>query len=86
MIRRNKTHPESSDISPILTKQEAADYIKTSTRFIERQVRLGRLKAYKPTGGLFRVRIADLNAFLESGASVAEPPQAGSAREGIAYE
>jgi len=72
MNRPHIPHPEpTAGHSTILTKLEAAERIKTSTRYIERQVKLGRLKAYKPTAGLFRIRLSDLNAFLESGASVA---------------
>jgi excisionase family DNA binding protein len=53
----------------ILTKQEAADYLRCTTRYVERVVRQGRLKAYRPTGKLWRVRLSDLEAFLESGAT-----------------
>ena len=56
--------------STILTKQEAADFLRCTPRYIERQVRLGRIKACKPTGKLWRVRRAELEAFLESGATV----------------
>ena len=51
----------------ILTKQQAAAFIGCTTRYLERQVRAGRLKACKPTGKLWRVRLRDLEAFLESG-------------------
>lgn len=40
----------------ILTKREAAQYLRTSTRFVERMVQAGRLRACKPTSGIFRVR------------------------------
>ena len=53
----------------VLTKQEAADFIGCTTRYLERQVRAGRLKACKPTAKLWRVRLSDLEAFLESGAT-----------------
>ena len=55
--------------STILTKQEAADYLRCTPRYIERQVRAGRLRALKPTGKLVRIRRSDLEAFLESGAT-----------------
>jgi excisionase family DNA binding protein len=55
----------------LLTKRQAADYLQTSTRYVERMVTLGRLRAYKPTGKLCRFRRSDLDAFLESGASIA---------------
>jgi excisionase family DNA binding protein len=53
----------------VLTKQEAADFIGCTTRYLERQVRAGRLKACKPTAKFWRVRLCDLEAFLESGAT-----------------
>jgi excisionase family DNA binding protein len=52
------------------TKDEAAFYIGCTTRYLERQVALGRLKALKPSGKLVRFRQSDLDAFLESGASI----------------
>ena len=59
------------DISPvILTKREAANYVRCTPRYIERQIRAGRLKALKPTGKLLRIRLSDLDAFLESGATI----------------
>ena len=60
-----------SAATPVLTKQQAAEWLQVSPRYIERMVRSGRLRAYKPTGGLFRIRLNDLTAFLESGASIA---------------
>ena len=60
-----------SAATPVLTKQQAAEWLQVSPRYIERMVRSGRLRAYKPTGGLFRIRLNDLTAFLESGSSIA---------------
>ena len=54
----------------ILTKREAANYIRCTPRYLERQIRAGRLRALKPTGKLVRIRRADLEAFLESGATI----------------
>jgi len=54
----------------ILTKPEAARYLKVTTRYIERAAASGRLRALKPTGKLWRVRRGDLDAFLESGATI----------------
>jgi excisionase family DNA binding protein len=48
----------------------AAEYIGCSSRYLERQIRAGRLKALKPTGKLVRIRRSDLEAFLESGATI----------------
>lgn len=54
----------------ILTKAEAANYIRCTPRYLERQIRAGRLRALKPTGKLVRIRRNDLDAFLESGATI----------------
>ena len=56
----------------ILTKREAADYLRCTPRYLERQIRAGRLKALKPTGKLVRIRRADIDAFLESGATIGD--------------
>ena len=53
----------------ILTKREAANYVRCTSRYLERQIRAGRLKALRPTGKLVRIRRADLDAFLEFAAS-----------------
>jgi excisionase family DNA binding protein len=57
--------------SAILTKRQAALYLQVTPRFLERMVSSGRLRACKPTGRLWRVRQSDLDAFLNSGASIA---------------
>jgi excisionase family DNA binding protein len=67
----NKTKPQTEAAnSAILTKQQAAEYLQATPRYIERMVASGRLRALKPTGKLWRVRQSDLDAFLESGASI----------------
>ena len=53
----------------VLTKQEAADFLGCTTRFIERQIRAGRLTACKLSAKFVRIRLRDLEAFLESGAT-----------------
>jgi excisionase family DNA binding protein len=63
-------HRAGADIPAILTKQQAAEYLQTTPRYIERMVRLGRLRALKPTGKLWRVRRKDLDTFLDSGATI----------------
>lgn len=55
----------------ILTKQEAAELLRCTPRFLERMVHSGRLKALKPTGKFVRFRRSDIDAFLETGASIA---------------
>jgi len=59
-----------ASIPAILTKRQAADYVSCTPRYLETQIRLGRLKALKPTGKLVRIRRADLEKFLESGATI----------------
>jgi excisionase family DNA binding protein len=54
----------------LLTKAEAALRIKSTIRYIERMIASGRLRALKPTGKLVRIRQRDLDAFLESGATI----------------
>jgi excisionase family DNA binding protein len=55
--------------SAILTKEEAAALLRCTTRYLERQIRAGRLRALKPTVKLVRILRCDIDAFLESGAS-----------------
>jgi excisionase family DNA binding protein len=59
-----------AEIPAILTKRQAADYVCCTPRYLETQIRLGRLKALKPSGKLVRIRHADLEKFLESGATI----------------
>jgi excisionase family DNA binding protein len=60
---------EAVNHSALLTKKQAADYLQVTPRYIERAVSAGRLLAFKPTGGLWRVRKSALDAFLQSGAT-----------------
>jgi excisionase family DNA binding protein len=55
----------------ILTKREAAALLQTTARYIERQIRAGRLRACKPSSRVVRILRRDLDAFLESGATIA---------------
>jgi excisionase family DNA binding protein len=64
-------HPSVEAVnSTILTKREAAELIRCTPRYLERQVKAGRLRALKPTCKLWRVRRADLESFLESAATI----------------
>jgi len=58
------------DNSPILTKQQAAKLLGCTERYLERQIRAGRLRACKPTGKFVRILRKDIDAFLESCASI----------------
>jgi excisionase family DNA binding protein len=59
-------------LARFLKKHEAAGYLQVTPRYIERMVRLGRLRAFRPTGKLCRFRASDLDFFMESGASIKE--------------
>jgi excisionase family DNA binding protein len=55
----------------ILTKQQAAEVLGCTERFLERQIRYGRLRACKPSRKFVRIYLRDIDAFLQSGASIA---------------
>jgi excisionase family DNA binding protein len=65
-----ETYPRAIP-AEILTKKEAAQLLNCTERYLERQVALGRLRACKPTGKFVRFFRRDLDAFLESCASIA---------------
>jgi excisionase family DNA binding protein len=69
MAKQKEPQAEAAN-SAVLTKQQAAEYLQATLRYIERMVQSGRLRALKPTGKLWRVRRSDLDAFLESGATI----------------
>jgi len=71
MATHSKPFAEAVSNSAILTKPEAAEYIRCTVRYLERQIRAGRLRACKPTGKLVRIYRHDIDAFLQSGASIA---------------
>jgi len=54
-----------------MNKREAAQYLRVVTRTIERLASSGRIKVYKPSFSIWRVRKSELDKFLESGASIA---------------
>jgi len=60
----------ASESNALLTKRQAAAYLQCTTRSLERAVAVGRLKALRPTPGLWRVRRSDLEAFLEGGSAI----------------
>ncbi len=67
---RRQMPQAGAEIPAILTKRQAADYVCCTPRYLENQIRAGRLKALKPTGKLVRIRLSDLEKFLESGATI----------------
>jgi len=54
----------------LLTLRQASQYAICTPRYLQNQIRAGRLKALKPTGKFLRIRRADLDRFLEAGATV----------------
>ena len=55
---------------PLLTLKQAAVYAICTPRYLQKQIRAGRLKALKPTAKFLRIRRAELDRFLESGATI----------------
>ena len=70
MADKTKTSTEAVNSAIILTKPEAAAFLRCTVRYIERQIRAGRLRACKPSGKLVRIYRRDLERFLESGATI----------------
>ena len=64
--------PLGVSIPTILTKQEAAAFIRCTTRYLERMVKAGRLKAYRP-----------VDFFFESARTYHHPSAPAAARYGI---
>ena len=58
------------ELIPLRTIQDACEYLQCTRRFLERMVRSGRLRALKPSRKLVRFRQADLDAFVENGATI----------------
>ena len=73
MLTYREPQAEAGNHSAILTKPQAAEYLQATPRYIERMVAEGRLRALKPTSKLWRIRRSDLDAFLESGATIGAP-------------
>lgn len=57
-------------LAPLATTQDACAYLQCTRRYLERMVRSGRLRALKPSRKFLRFRQADLEAFLETGATI----------------
>jgi excisionase family DNA binding protein len=71
MITNPSAHvSETWSHQPLFTLKQAAQYAICTPRYLQKQIRAGRLKALKPTGKLVRIRRSDLDAFLESGATI----------------
>jgi len=71
MLNSMYTQPQAeAGNSEILTKAAAAEYLGCTVRYLERQIRLGRLRACKPSGKFVRIFKKDINAFLDSAATM----------------
>jgi excisionase family DNA binding protein len=69
--RANTAHvSETWSNQTLLTLSQAAQYVICTPRYLQKQIRAGRLRALKPTGKLVRIRRSDLEKFLESGATI----------------
>jgi excisionase family DNA binding protein len=62
--REKPIRPIISPIGQVYTTEEVAEILKTSTRTVQRLIRLGRLKAHQVGRG-YRVRDRDLQAWFE---------------------
>jgi excisionase family DNA binding protein len=65
----NKTSAGAVNLA-ILTREEAAGYLRCTTKYIDNQIRAGRLRACKPSGKFVRLYLRDIDAFLSSGSSI----------------
>jgi excisionase family DNA binding protein len=65
------SHAAELNNAAILTKLQAAALMQCTPRFIERQIRAGRLRACKVSGKMVRILRKDLDTFLSGCASIA---------------
>ena len=49
------------------TREEAADYLRVGTRTLDRWITAGKLRAYKKSSRLVRLKREDLDAFMLGG-------------------
>ncbi|MDI6854529.1 MAG: helix-turn-helix domain-containing protein [Deltaproteobacteria bacterium] len=59
--------PESPTLEKLYTPEEAAAVLRVKPRTIMEWLRQGKLKGVKLGGKLWRIREADLRAFIEQG-------------------
>jgi len=62
---------QSAHVTPtwgkqLLTHGQAAQYAICRLRFLQRQIQLARLRALKPSRKMVRIKLAELERFLES--------------------
>jgi excisionase family DNA binding protein len=71
MATKPKEQPQAGAVNPaILTREEAATYLRCTPKYIDNQIRAGRLRACKPSGKFVRIYLRDIDAFLSSGSSI----------------
>jgi len=67
---RQSVHVTLTWDNPLLTLRQASQYAICTPRYLQNQIRAGRLKALKPTSKFLRIRRVELDRFLESGATI----------------
>lgn len=67
----NKTSAGAVSNPALLTREEAAAYLRCTSKYIDNQIRAGRLRACKPSGKFVRLYLRDIDTFLSSGSSIA---------------
>jgi excisionase family DNA binding protein len=71
MANKPQDKPHAGAVNPaILTREEAAAYLRCTPKYIDNQIRAGRLRACKPSGKFVRIYLRDIDAFLSSGSSI----------------
>lgn len=71
MAKNNREpHGEAGQFSSILTKAEAAKLLGCSRRYLEQQIKAGRIRACKPSPKFLRIYRKDLDAFLLKSSTV----------------
>ena len=69
----NSANPHAAGLhnAAIYTKEQVAELLDCTVRYIERQIRAGTLRACKPTGKFVRIFRTDIDQFLLNFASMA---------------
>jgi excisionase family DNA binding protein len=60
---------DAPNSAKLLSKEQVSKLLQVSPRYIERQVKLGKLRAFKFSRRLIRFSLADVNSFSEGFAS-----------------
>jgi len=64
-----KAGPNKWGDLPYLTKQQVAEMLQVTPRFLERMVKSGRLRVLKVSRRLVRFRLSDIDAFMSASES-----------------